>query len=200
LLNATSANYRARRAAPPLRETTLSGASTAASRQLAVAVRRDVLGMTAAAKASHVGSCLSVTDILAVATALRARPEFKGRRLVLAAHGELTVPAQVAAALDTAIDGVYLAEGLVSFRSVVETENYRASFANFVSGLLLHTDLPDITASISPRRVVIAGAVDAAGKAAEVSGLQRLYPEAHVVAEPRWDLEVLNQQSFTSAS
>ena len=38
-----------------------------------------------------------VTDLLAVAAALHARPEAKGRQLIVAARGKTTVPAQIAA-------------------------------------------------------------------------------------------------------
>ncbi|MBC8090292.1 MAG: transketolase [Phycisphaerae bacterium] len=46
------------------------------SRELAQAIRADALRMTAATKASHIGSCLSIADILAVlyANVLRVRP------------------------------------------------------------------------------------------------------------------------------
>lgn len=47
------------------------------SESLARAIRADALRLTAAAKSSHVGSCLSIADILAVlyTGALRVRPE-----------------------------------------------------------------------------------------------------------------------------
>jgi hypothetical protein len=104
-----------------------------------------------------------VTDILAIVAGLRARPEFARRRVVVAARGILTVPAQFAAALEPAIDALYLCDGLISFRSIVETEFYKYPFGNFVMNLLAHTDLPELTASLSPRRVTLAGAIDGAG-------------------------------------
>jgi hypothetical protein len=139
-----------------------------------------------------------VTDVLAVAAALRARPECKGRPLVVAARDKLTVPAQVAAALDPAIAGLYLAGGLVSFQSVVETENYRTSFANFVTNLLRHTDLPEITASAGARNVVLAGAVDGAGASCRLSEVQRLYPTFRTLPESNWDKETLLKQFVTA--
>ena len=83
-----------------------------------------------------------VTDLLAVVQGLRARPDLKGKPLVLAARGFSTVPALFAAALEPAIDRLYLAGGLVSFQSIVDTEDYNHPFGNFVPNLLLHTDLP----------------------------------------------------------
>ena len=88
-----------------------------------------------------------VTDILSIVRGLRSRAELARRRVLLAARGVLTVPALFAAALEPAIDGLYLADGLISFRSIVETEVYKYPFGNFVPNLLAHTDLPELTAS-----------------------------------------------------
>ena len=98
-----------------------------------------------------------VTDILSIVRGLRARTEFARRRVLIAARGVLTVPALFAAALEPAIDGLYLADGLISFRSIVETEVYKYPFGNFVPNLLAHTDLPRVD------RVSVAAAGDARG-------------------------------------
>ena len=101
----------------------------------------------------------------------------------------LTVPAQFAAALEPAIGSLYLAEGLISFRSIVETEVYQYPLGNFVPNLLAHTDLPELSISLAPRGVTLAGAIDGAGN--------RLAPEAvraefsstsniRVLPEPAW--------------
>jgi dienelactone hydrolase len=139
-----------------------------------------------------------VTDILAVSAALRARPECKGRKLILAARGRLTVPATFAAALDPAINVLHLAEGLTSFQSVVDTEDYRTSFANFVPGMLLHTDLPEVAASIAGW-LVLAGAVNGAGAPAEWSEVQRLYPAA-ILPEARWSVEAFAKEALIPQS
>jgi hypothetical protein len=141
-----------------------------------------------------------VTDVLALAAAMRARPECKGRRIVVAASGKVTVPALIAAALDPGIAGLYLAEGLTSFQSVVDTEDYHVSFANFVPNLLRHTDLPEVAASIAPRTIVLAGAVNASGGAAELLEVQRLYPSARVLQEARGDVQTLMEQILKTAS
>ena len=101
-----------------------------------------------------------VTDIIAAVQALRRAPGSRRRRVVLAARGILTVPAQCAAALDRRIDAVYLSGGLVSYRNVMETEEYLGGnyarsqtdlFGSVVPRLLSHIDLPDLAASIDPR-------------------------------------------------
>ena len=100
------------------------------------------------------GGAKRATDILAMADALRRHPPLAGKsRLVLAAGGRFTLPALFAAALDPKITQLYLSGGLVSYRSIVDTEEYNAPFAGFVPDILLHTDLPAIAASRAPARM-----------------------------------------------
>ena len=77
-----------------------------------------------------------VADILALVAGLRKHPALGGRPVVVAARGKMTVPAIFAAALDPNISELYLERGLVSFRSIVDTEIYDHSFANFVPDML----------------------------------------------------------------
>ena len=131
-----------------------------------------------------------VTDILAVIRALRARADLAGRPLVLAAKGMMTVPAIFAASLEPSIAALHLANGLVSFRLLVDTENYVHPFGNFLTDLLNHTDLPRLAAGIAPRQVVMAGGVDGSAKRMETSEVRRAYQEAanvEVLDEGSWD-------------
>lgn len=135
-----------------------------------------------------------VTDILAVAQALRNLPATRNRRLLVAARGTLAAPALFAAALEPAIERVYLAGGLASYRSIVEAEEYREPLANFVFGLLRETDLPQLARSIAPRRLILAGAVDAAGKTLDIASVRRIWEPAGNVElreAPAWDVETL---------
>ncbi|QOY87287.1 alpha/beta hydrolase family protein [Paludibaculum fermentans] len=137
------------------------------------------------------------TDVLALARALRTGPGGRGRRLVVAAYGAMAVPALCAACLDPGIERLYLAGGLSSFRSLVETEDYRHSLADFVPGVLGQTDLPELVAQLAPRKVVLGGMVDAAGKPHSLEAGKTIYAAAlqrgHVEfrAEPGWSLETL---------
>ena len=133
------------------------------------------------------------TDILALAAALRAHPALRGAPLKVAALSRLTAPALLAAAMDPAIGELYLAGGLISYRSIVETERYSAPFASFAFGMLRHTDLPDVAASLAPRRVCLAGAVDGAGDTMEVAAVRAVYGGEHiaVLPEAKWDAEAL---------
>ncbi len=131
-----------------------------------------------------------VTDILAIVRGLGARAEWKGRRIVVAARGFLTVPALMAAALEPAIGGLYLAGGLISFRDVIDTEKYVCPMGNFVPDLLKHTDLPELVTGLAPRRVVLAGAVNAAGARMEAPEVLRIHsnsPHVEAIPQPLWE-------------
>jgi dienelactone hydrolase len=117
-----------------------------------------------------------VTDILAIVAALK-------RPVRIAASGKMTIPALFAAALEPNIESLYLAGGLLSFQDIVDTEQYNHPFANFVPEFLNHTDLPEIAASLSPRRLVLAGPVDAKGRTFDAGPARQLYTAASVSFE-----------------
>jgi hypothetical protein len=135
-----------------------------------------------------------VADILALTAGLHKHTATSGRRIVVAARGKMTVPAIFAAALDANISELYLAGGLVSFRSIVETENYDHSFANFVPGMLRHTDLPDVVQSVAPRPVTLAGSVDAGGSTMASTAVHRIYTGEHVTVRDKgdWSIDALS--------
>ena len=71
----------------------------------------------------------------------------------------------------------------------MDTENYNHPFGNFVPRLLNHTDLPEVAASLAPRRVVLAGAVDGAGKRMAAAEVRAIYAQAanvEVRPDPGW--------------
>jgi dienelactone hydrolase len=147
-----------------------------------------------------------VTDILALTAALRQHPRTAGRPLHIAAQGKLTVPALFAAAIDPDIKGLFLAEGLVSFQNVTETEVYTHPFANFIPNLLTHTDLPEIVASMSPRRVTLAGPVDASGASMSLDSARNIYAASQssghltIRSKTEWSTEALLSYLEHSAS
>ncbi len=127
-----------------------------------------------------------VTDILTIVRALSPRP------VTLAANGKMTVPALFAAALDPRIERLYLSAGLASYRHLIEVEEYMHTFANFVPGILLHTDLPGIAAGLAPRPLSLAGTVGGDGRRLPIEQVKSLYPTAKVTPEARWDFESLS--------
>jgi hypothetical protein len=135
-----------------------------------------------------------VTDILALVQALVNYRPLIGRKIRLAAQGKMTVPAVFATALDPRVDSLYLSGGLVSFRNIVDSENYSHSFANFVPSLLRHTDLPEAIAGLAPRPVTLAGTVDATGRPAAESVVSAAYKSAEnvrIVARVQWSANAI---------
>jgi dienelactone hydrolase len=128
-----------------------------------------------------------VTDILAVSQALAKY----GRRIAVGAQGKMTVPASIAAYLDKTIDSVYLSGGLISFRNLLDTEAYKHPFANFVPRILEYPDLPEMIKSLAPRKVILAGAIDAAGKQVAAKTAADEHDNAkHITIKPQpsWDI------------
>jgi dienelactone hydrolase len=126
-----------------------------------------------------------VTDVLAVTQALRNYSTVdRSQHLSLAARGRLTVPALFAFAASAELDSLYLAGGLVSYQSVLETESYNQPLANIAWNLFQATDLPLLASQTAPRRIHIAGAVNGAGDTAPVEEVQRLYSSQNVSVSP----------------
>ncbi|MGI8958263.1 MAG: alpha/beta hydrolase family protein [Bryobacteraceae bacterium] len=130
-----------------------------------------------------------VQDILAVLQAMRNEPRIAGRRIIMAARARLTVPALFAFAASSLAESLYLAGGLVSYQNVLDTEIYREPLASFGWDLFRRTDLPLLAAQAAPRRVHLAGVVDAAGNPVDLSLVRRIYSSenVHVSAIPAWD-------------
>jgi hypothetical protein len=137
-----------------------------------------------------------VTDLLAVVSGIGRHPKLTDTEIIVAARGQLTVPALCAAALDEAIAKLYLASGLVSFRSFVETEEYSHPFANIVPRMLRYTDLPQLASHISPRPITLAGTVDAGGRRLGVAQVERIYGDLanlKLHSEASWNTETMER-------
>ena len=99
------------------------------------------------------------------------------------------MPALCAAALEPRITKTYLARHLVSWRSVAELEDYTCPLASLVPGALRATDLPGIARSIAPRTVIVAGAIDAAGRLLP----RGVAPYVEYREQPAWDFDALSR-------
>lgn len=137
-----------------------------------------------------------VSDILGLIDALCTYWKIPGGAgVVVAAKDRLTVPALCAAAIDPRIAALYLSGHLVSWRNIAETENYTHPLANFIPDVLRHTDLPNLAASMLPRKVTLAGTVDAAGKPVPIDRVQKIYASSNIEIRPEeaWDLDSLSR-------
>jgi dienelactone hydrolase len=134
-----------------------------------------------------------ITDILAVVRALKNASAAPDARIVVAARGRLTVPTLFAFAATQEIDSLYLAGGLISFQSVLETEIYQQPLSNFAWDLFRFTDLPLLASQSAPRRIHLGGAVDAAGNKTSLEELHRVYLSGNVRFSPEsaWEEDTL---------
>jgi hypothetical protein len=132
-----------------------------------------------------------VMDLVGVTRAVQAH--FPGTRTLLAATGQLTVPALCTGLLNSNITRLWLSGHLVSWRNIAETEMYTHPFANFVPGVLSRTDLPQIASAIKPREIILAGPVDAAGQPVAIEQARRIYPSNNVAVRATEDWTI---QSF----
>ncbi len=115
------------------------------------------------------------TDIVALAQALAQ--SYPQAAIALAARDKMTVPALCASALEPRIAKTYLARHLVSWRSVVELEDYSYPLASLAPNVLPTADLPEIARSIAPRRLLPRSAV----------------PYTNYREQPSWDFDTLSQ-------
>jgi hypothetical protein len=92
-----------------------------------------------------------VSDILAIVQALRDHPPTRNARVILAGLGPLTVPVTFAAVIDKTIPTVYLAGGLESYATLLDSEDYSEPFANFIANVLATPDLPYLRETLGRR-------------------------------------------------
>jgi hypothetical protein len=119
-----------------------------------------------------------------------------GREIAMAAFGEMTVPALFAASLVPEVGRLYLAGGLSSYQNILETEQHSHTFADFVPNILAYTDLPEVVAQLAPKRVVIAGAIDARGTTHSITDARKIY----AAALQHGHLELLEEADWSSVA
>jgi hypothetical protein len=79
-----------------------------------------------------------------------------------------------AAAFIPEIERIALVRPLVSYRSLVETRLYHSGFIpGAVAGSINEYDLPQLAASLAPRKLLIVEPVDGAKKSLKTEALQR---------------------------
>ena len=104
-----------------------------------------------------------VQDVLGVLRYMRTRPDVDPQRIVLVGRGGGAIVALHAAAVDGGAAGVVAHEALVSYRAIVEAPRHVHPVADFLPGVLLHYDLPDLAAALAPARVLLSAPQDAMG-------------------------------------
>ncbi len=89
-----------------------------------------------------------------------------------------------AAAFDPSIDAVAVAGSYTSYHAIVDTRIYDTSFiSSTVPGALTAYDLPDLAASLAPRKILLTGATDGSGEPVALETLRQEYSFARAVFE-----------------
>jgi cephalosporin-C deacetylase-like acetyl esterase len=112
---------------------------------------------------------LRAQDVVRAVDLLASRGDVEMQRLSAYGFGEAAPVLLHAAALDDRIKGVVLKNMLVSYESVVTEKISRRVFENIVPGVLANYDLPDLVATLAPRRVTIVNPVNSRGQRLELS-------------------------------
>jgi dienelactone hydrolase len=106
---------------------------------------------------------------------LRSRPGIDSAGIGAIARGSMAVPLLHAAAFDDSIRRVALIEPLVSFHAVAASRYYTLEPGAIVANVLTAYDLPDLAASLAPRKLAIIDAVDQLQKPAGPELLAKSY-------------------------
>ena len=79
-----------------------------------------------------------------------------------------------AAAFDKRINRVALITPYSSYRSIVMNRDYEPGFIHgTVAGAIGQYDLPDLAASLAPRKLLLAGVTNGSGSSADTSDIQK---------------------------
>jgi cephalosporin-C deacetylase-like acetyl esterase len=112
---------------------------------------------------------LRAQDVMRAVDLLILREDVEMQGLSAFGFGEAAPVLLHAAALDDRIKNVVLKNMLVSYESVVTEKISRRIFENIVPGVLAKYDLPDLAATLAPRRVAIINPVNPRGQSLELS-------------------------------
>ncbi len=106
-------------------------------------------------------------DIMRLLAVLKQHPEVQSEDIRAVARGEMTPVLLHAAAFEPSITNIALIEPLISYRSLVMNRRYNSYFIHAaVPGALTAYDLPDLAASLAPRKLLMANVTDEDGNPA----------------------------------
>jgi cephalosporin-C deacetylase-like acetyl esterase len=100
-------------------------------------------------------------DIVRIVRYLESRDDIDDKNISAIARGKMCPALLHAGAFEDTISKIALIEPLISYRSVVMNRYYSSSFIpSMVAGALNAYDLPDISACIAPRKLLMANITD----------------------------------------
>ncbi len=121
---------------------------------------------------------LRAQDIVRAVDLLASHSDVEMQSLSAYGFGEAALALLHAAALDDRIKSVVLKNMLASYESVVTEKISQRIFESIVPGVLAKYDLPDLAASLAPRRVAIVNPVNPRGQRLELSRIRSQYENA----------------------
>jgi cephalosporin-C deacetylase-like acetyl esterase len=121
---------------------------------------------------------LRAQDVVRAVDALAARRDVEMESLSAFGKGDAAVVLLHAAVLDDRIKSVALEEMLVSYESVIAWKVHQQIFESIVPAALTNYDLPDLAASLAPRRLQIINAVNPRGQRVELPHVREQYEAA----------------------
>ena len=117
-------------------------------------------------------------DITRAVDLLSARRDVDRDRIHVYGKKGGAVPALYAIVLDHRIRKVVLEGMLSSYNSILENRAHRQMFESVVPGALKFYDLPELVASLAPRKVSIVSGVDSVGHELPANTVQKEYSHA----------------------
>jgi cephalosporin-C deacetylase-like acetyl esterase len=121
---------------------------------------------------------LRAQDVMSAVDMLAARSDVEMASLSVYSNGKAAVPVLHAAAFDERIRQVTLEEMLVSYEAVSAWKIHHQIFSDIVPGALAAYDLPELAATIAPRKLTMLNAVNPRRKPMDVREVKAQYQTA----------------------
>jgi hypothetical protein len=106
---------------------------------------------------------------------LVSRPDVDPSQIRLLGTGGAGLAAMMAGFIDERPRSILVDQTLVSYVSILESEDYSLKLAWFVPGILRKFDLPDIAFGLSPRSCWILNGVDSRGQTLSETAMRERY-------------------------
>jgi hypothetical protein len=116
-----------------------------------------------------------VWDIFRGIDYVAGRADVDPSQIRILGAGGAGLATMLAAALDDRLRSVLLERTLVSYASILESEDYSLSLDWILPGVLLHFDLPDVASALGPRPLWLFNPVDARGSVLTEEALGEQY-------------------------
>jgi dienelactone hydrolase len=118
---------------------------------------------------------MRVYDVMRCVDYALGRADVDAKTLQVVGHGAGALWAMYAAAFDPRIVSVVAERGLLSYRSLAQSDKYLHNAGIFIRGVLLHFDLPQVAAAIAPRQLTLASPVDAMKRVVPAAAAKEAY-------------------------